>query len=212
MKRIISLVKYLGRCLWFTTVRVVLLYYCKRAAALRSRQSQLPCTHSTLESQNDRQNLKYSFSRILYRSILRAAVPRPTSHLPPPLSPLLPLPPPPSPFPKQNTPSCVAAVAPLLLLVWTAEAALDSGALELVWYDDFSGAAVDWDKWIVDEGDGCDVGLCDWGNGEKQVSEALVCEKVVCSLYFYCCFWRWCWCWWSWWRWRCWWRWCWWWC
>lgn len=51
-----------------------------------------------------------------------------------------------------------------------AEAALDREALELVWYDEFGGGSVDWDKWLVDEGDGCDVNLCDWGNGEKQAS------------------------------------------
>ncbi|CAN0516537.1 unnamed protein product, partial [Scytosiphon promiscuus] len=56
-----------------------------------------------------------------------------------------------------------------LLSGWAGEAALDVDALELVWFDDFVGNSVDWDKWIVDEGDGCDIGLCDWGNGEKQV-------------------------------------------
>lgn len=69
--------------------------------------------------------------------------------------------------------AAVGAVAAtfLLLLGWTVEAAIDQEALELVWYDDFEGSSVDWDKWIVDKGDGCDVGLCDWGNGEEQVSE-----------------------------------------
>eukprot|EP00903_Cladosiphon_okamuranus_P018231 g16770.t1 len=59
-------------------------------------------------------------------------------------------------------------LSPALLPPRTAEAALDQEALELVWYDDFAGSSVDWDKWVVDEGDGCDVNLCDWGNGEKQ--------------------------------------------
>lgn len=58
----------------------------------------------------------------------------------------------------------------LSLLPRAAEAALDAGSLELVWYDEFGGGAVDWDKWVVDVGDGCDVNLCDWGNAEQQVS------------------------------------------
>ena len=57
----------------------------------------------------------------------------------------------------------------LSLLPRAAEAALDQEALELVWYDEFAGGSLDWDKWVVDEGDGCDINLCDWGNGEKQV-------------------------------------------
>eukprot|EP00752_Nemacystus_decipiens_P012339 g10939.t1 len=71
-----------------------------------------------------------------------------------------------------------AVVEPLLLLLilslvlsvlpLTAEAALDQETLELVWYDEFVGGSVDWDKWVVDEGDGCDINLCDWGNGERQ--------------------------------------------
>lgn len=68
---------------------------------------------------------------------------------------------------------------PLLLLLLSSifvllrssgvEAALDLEELDLVWQDEFKGGAVDWDKWVVDEGDGCDVELCDWGNGEQQV-------------------------------------------
>lgn len=59
----------------------------------------------------------------------------------------------------------------LFLLCRTSEAALDTEALRLVWYDEFQGAQLDWDKWIVDEGDGCDVLLCDWGNSEQQVQQ-----------------------------------------
>lgn len=59
----------------------------------------------------------------------------------------------------------------LLLLRRTSEAALDAEALRLVWYDEFEGAQLDWDKWVVDEGDGCDVLLCDWGNSEQQVQQ-----------------------------------------
>lgn len=57
----------------------------------------------------------------------------------------------------------------LSLLGRATDAALDVDALRLVWYDEFEGAQLDWDKWVVDEGDGCDVNLCDWGNGEQQV-------------------------------------------
>lgn len=73
-------------------------------------------------------------------------------------------------------------MTPLLLLLvpsllrvaifsaWTAGAELDFDELELAWRDEFHGGSVDWDKWVADEGDGCDVDLCDWGNGEKQAS------------------------------------------
>lgn len=60
------------------------------------------------------------------------------------------------------------------LLAREAKAALDRDSLELVWYDNFSGASLDWDKWVVDEGDGCDINLCDWGNGEQQVSRIFI--------------------------------------
>ncbi|CAM9913045.1 unnamed protein product, partial [Choristocarpus tenellus] len=55
-----------------------------------------------------------------------------------------------------------------VLLGRRANAALNISELELVWYDEFLGDAVDWDKWSVDEGDGCDIDICDWGNGEEQ--------------------------------------------
>ena len=41
----------------------------------------------------------------------------------------------------------------------------------LVWSDEFdgaSGASVDTTKWSFDLGDGCAVGLCGWGNKEKE--------------------------------------------
>lgn len=56
------------------------------------------------------------------------------------------------------------------LVAREANTALDRDSLELVWYDNFSGDSLDWDKWVVDEGDGCDIDLCDWGNGEQQVN------------------------------------------
>lgn len=57
----------------------------------------------------------------------------------------------------------------LALVALATEGAIDTDSLELVWYDDFVGGDVDWDKWVADEGDGCDIDLCDWGNSEKQV-------------------------------------------
>lgn len=38
----------------------------------------------------------------------------------------------------------------------------------LVWHDEFDGTALDSDKWSVQEGDGCDLGICGWGNDELQ--------------------------------------------
>ncbi|CAM9477420.1 unnamed protein product, partial [Discosporangium mesarthrocarpum] len=55
-----------------------------------------------------------------------------------------------------------------VLLVCPAGAALNTSELQLVWYDEFMGDAVDSDKWVLEEGDGCDVNLCNWGNAEKQ--------------------------------------------
>lgn len=38
----------------------------------------------------------------------------------------------------------------------------------LVWSDEFDGASLDASKWSVQEGDGCDLGICGWGNNELQ--------------------------------------------
>ena len=38
----------------------------------------------------------------------------------------------------------------------------------LVWSDEFDGDALDLSKWEVQLGDGCDLGICGWGNGEFQ--------------------------------------------
>lgn len=38
----------------------------------------------------------------------------------------------------------------------------------LVWADEFDGTAIDTTKWTVVIGDGCDVGICGWGNDELQ--------------------------------------------
>lgn len=45
------------------------------------------------------------------------------------------------------------------------------GAWRQVWSDEFDGppaARIDSTKWIHDRGDGCAVGICGWGNAEKQ--------------------------------------------
>lgn len=41
-------------------------------------------------------------------------------------------------------------------------------AQTLVWEDNFNGPGIDGDKWIYDVGDGCQIGLCGWGNNELQ--------------------------------------------
>ncbi len=38
----------------------------------------------------------------------------------------------------------------------------------LVWNDEFDGNSVDTSKWEFQIGDGCDIGLCGWGNNELQ--------------------------------------------
>ncbi len=39
---------------------------------------------------------------------------------------------------------------------------------EPVWSDEFDGTSVDESKWSFQLGDGCDIGLCQWGNNELQ--------------------------------------------
>lgn len=46
-----------------------------------------------------------------------------------------------------------------------------ASAWRQVWSDEFtgpSGARIDSTKWIYDRGDGCSVGICGWGNEEKE--------------------------------------------
>jgi len=38
----------------------------------------------------------------------------------------------------------------------------------LVWSDEFDGTAIDESKWSYDLGDGCDLGICGWGNNELE--------------------------------------------
>ncbi len=42
------------------------------------------------------------------------------------------------------------------------------GDWSLVWNDEFNGDRVDTGKWSFQLGDGCDIGLCGWGNNEQQ--------------------------------------------
>jgi beta-glucanase (GH16 family) len=44
----------------------------------------------------------------------------------------------------------------------------DSGVWTLVWQDEFDGTSLDENRWSVQEGDGCDLGICGWGNNELQ--------------------------------------------
>lgn len=44
----------------------------------------------------------------------------------------------------------------------------DTGVWTLVWEDGFEGAGLDTTKWETQVGDGCDLGICGWGNEELQ--------------------------------------------
>ena len=76
-------------------------------------------------------------------------------------------------------PRSLAALAALALAVLTggcdnsvdqvvpdAEATPEGWAL--VWSDEFDGDGLDPAKWDIQLGDGCDLGICGWGNGEFQ--------------------------------------------
>ncbi len=39
---------------------------------------------------------------------------------------------------------------------------------QLIWSDEFNGSTLDQTKWTYEIGDGCDIGLCQWGTGEIQ--------------------------------------------
>jgi beta-glucanase (GH16 family) len=54
----------------------------------------------------------------------------------------------------------------LLLMACLASATLY--AQTLVWEDNFDGPSIDGNKWTFDFGDGCERGLCGWGNSELQ--------------------------------------------
>ncbi len=48
----------------------------------------------------------------------------------------------------------------------------NTGDFELVWQDEFDGAALDASKWEAMIGDGCNLGICGWGNNELQWYQA----------------------------------------
>jgi beta-glucanase (GH16 family) len=48
----------------------------------------------------------------------------------------------------------------------------------LVWSDEFEGEGLDPARWSIQVGDGCDIGLCGWGNNELQWYQA---ENVTVS-------------------------------
>lgn len=46
--------------------------------------------------------------------------------------------------------------------------ALSAQCPTLVWSDEFDGTSLNTDNWTYQTGDGCDIGICDWGNNEQQ--------------------------------------------
>lgn len=43
-----------------------------------------------------------------------------------------------------------------------------SDCSSLLWSDEFNGSGLDPSKWSYQVGDGCDLGICGWGNNEVQ--------------------------------------------
>lgn len=60
----------------------------------------------------------------------------------------------------------VSAAALIAAGVWLSPQTAQ--AQTLVWEDNFNGPSIDGEKWIYDVGDGCQIGLCGWGNNELQ--------------------------------------------
>ena len=44
----------------------------------------------------------------------------------------------------------------------------DPPGWELIWNDEFDDSSIDLNKWEFQIGDGCDIGICGWGNNELQ--------------------------------------------
>jgi beta-glucanase (GH16 family) len=57
---------------------------------------------------------------------------------------------------------------PFLLLFSTSIAAAEQCTVS-TFYDDFNGTSLDQSVWRYQNGDGCDLDLCGWGNNEQQV-------------------------------------------
>jgi beta-glucanase (GH16 family) len=56
----------------------------------------------------------------------------------------------------------------LLIIFMTALTTSLAQCPQLVWQDEFNGTALDLTKWTPQIGNGCDIGLCGWGNNELQ--------------------------------------------
>ncbi len=61
-----------------------------------------------------------------------------------------------------------AAALLLSLLAGAASAQTPEQCAQPVWQDEFNGVELDASRWRHVPGDGCDQGLCGWGNGEEQ--------------------------------------------
>ncbi len=57
---------------------------------------------------------------------------------------------------------CTCALSP------SCATSLSAQCPTLTWSDEFDGAELNEANWNYQLGDGCDIGLCDWGNGEAQ--------------------------------------------
>ncbi len=60
----------------------------------------------------------------------------------------------------------------LFILCMLAGFSLHAQCPTVVWGDEFTGTSLDLNKWTPQIGDGCDIGLCGWGNNELQYYKA----------------------------------------
>lgn len=60
----------------------------------------------------------------------------------------------------------------ILLVLLTGSLGLSAQCPTLVWADEFNGSSLDLTKWEPQIGDGCDYGICGWGNNELQYYKA----------------------------------------
>ncbi len=65
----------------------------------------------------------------------------------------------------RSTDKILASIAFCLSLFITQ---LTAQCPKLIWSDEFDGTTLDLTKWSYQIGDGCDIGLCQWGNNELQ--------------------------------------------
>jgi beta-glucanase (GH16 family) len=61
---------------------------------------------------------------------------------------------------------CLKALS--LLLIFSVPLLSIAQCPQLVWADEFSGSSLDQTKWTPQIGNGCDIGICGWGNNELQ--------------------------------------------